>query len=399
LKTVIVSTEYETGASGGVQSVVAFVVAALQRLNAGDIEVVSLRMSHRAPESRRLLKPLSWRGSLVSTSSVNGVKVHQVGSAWAELESIRFLPRPWLDALLSDADRIVVVAGTPAVFNSVRRAKAPKILQVATMVSFERAAQNSQLRGPIGGYRRVTTWMTGQLDEKALRDAEHVLVENHLMLQECKARGVRKVELCPPGINATQFHPAQIAVSRPYVLMVGRLSDPRKNVAGLIRAYAQARAEHSVVHDLVLAGFSRPSIEDLELIRTLHLEPVVRIVSPVSAGDLVGLYQGADVFASASFEEGLGLTYLEAMSCGVPVVTTDTAGANFVLERSTAGTIVSHGNEFTGRFASELARWCHDVELRTQGGIAARDRVLEEFSEDVTARRFVDAIIRTGPKA
>jgi glycosyltransferase involved in cell wall biosynthesis len=397
LKIVVVSTEYGQGNSGGVESVVDFVVASIRRLSDWDVEVVSLRMSRRAVESRRLLDIRSWGGvRRVTSTTVAGVRVHQVGSAWAEIERTRFLPRPWLDPLLKDADVILVVAGTPAVCNAVRGAKAAKILQVATLVSLERAAQNSRLRGLAGIYRRVTTWLTGRLDEQGLRVPDRILVENELMLRECHDRGIAQVDLCPPGVDATLFHPDMSVVARrPFVLMVARLGDQRKNVGGLIRAFAHARAEHGVTHNLVLAGLSRPSDEDLKLISDLNLQSVVEIHSPVSRDDLVRLYQGADVFASLSFEEGLGLTFLEAMACAVPVVTTDTAGATFVLNGTDAGAIVSHGEQLTERFAEELARWCHDPGLRNHAGAAARVRVEEEFSDVVSSRRFIDAMVLT----
>jgi glycosyltransferase involved in cell wall biosynthesis len=205
------------------------------------------------------------------------------------------------------------------------------------------------------------------------------------------------VELSPPGVDTKRFHPNRDLIARrPFVLMVARLGDRRKNVSGLIRAFAYARMEHGVSHDLVLAGLSRPSAEDMKLISELGLESVVQIHSPVSRDDLVGLYQRADLFVSASFEEGLGLTLLEAMACGIPVVTTDTAGAEFILEGTDAGAIVPHGEQLTERFAEELARWCHDADLRSHAGEAALDRITDEFSDDVTARRFIETIADVG---
>ena len=393
MKVFIVTTEYGTGTSGGVESVVDFLLASIRRLTDWKVEVASLRMSRRATESRKLFDARSWLGGKrVTTLKTNDIYIHQVGSSLAELEMGRFMPRKWLDSLMADCDVVVVVSGTPAVCNAVRRARVPIVLQVATLVRLERKEKNAQLRGAVAVYRRITTWLTGLLDEVGLKVPSLILVENNVMLQECKTRKVSAVELCPPGVNTDVFCPAETLASKPYILMVARLDDARKNLDGLIRAYAQARENHGVTHDLVLAGMSSPSAKDFELIADLGLNTMIHVQSSLSQADLVKLYQEADLFVSASFEEGLGLTFLEAMACAVPVVTTDTAGATFILHDSLAGAVVPHGQRLTERLALELARWCHDEALRKVAGAVARKRVMSTFSEHVTAQRFVRAI-------
>lgn len=396
MKVLVVTTEYGNGATGGVESVVRFLLKSIEDLTEWHVEVASLRMSRRAGESRRLFDPRSWWGNerRVTTRVADGIRIHQIGSAFAELEASRFWPRKWLDAIMTDFDAIVVVSGTPAVCNAVRRASVPVTLQVATLVEFERKEQNAQLRGLIAVYRRIATWTTSRLDESGLCVPSTTLVENNLMLRECESRGVRNVELCPPGVDTDVFIPEATRASKPYVLQVARLGDPRKNIKGLIRAYARARSEHGVTQSLTLAGMSPPTASDLELIHELGLKSSIRIHSPVSAADLVKLYQGADLFVSTSFEEGLGLTFLEAMACEVPVVTTNTAGATFILDDSSAGAIVPFGEDLTERFAAELARWCHNEELRRSAGTAARERVISTFSNRVSSSQFVNAIER-----
>lgn len=350
-------------------------------------------MSRHADQSRRFLAVRSWVGSeRVTKRQVNGVTVHDVGSAWAELETSRFAPRKWLDALVQGADLIMVISGSPAVCNAVRRAKAPIVLHVATLVKLERHMQNSRLKGVIGLYRRVTTAATSRLDDLGLRVPARVLVMNSLMLQESRSRGIARVEICPPGVDSERFAPGIQLAAQPYILMVARLSDPRKNLSGLICAYAMAREKHGITHHLVLAGLSGPTDSDLRLINELNIESSVHIHSPVSETELVRLYQEADLFASASFEEGYGLTFLEAMSCAVAVITTITAGSSFILGDSSAGALLPQGQDLTDRFAAELGRWCNDADLRRRGGEAARARVLSNFSDSVTARRIVEVI-------
>ena len=397
MKIVIVTTEYTTGSMGGVASVVNFLIAAIRRLTDWDMEVASLRMSRRAVESRRLLAPRSWvRSARTSTREVDGVTVHNVGSALGEVEASRFMPRPWLDLVLEGADVVVVVSGTPALCNAVRNVSVPVVLQVATLVKFERMGQNAVLHGPQSLYRRLTTRLTGRLDEAGLTIPGQILVENNLMLAECEQRGLNQVSLCPPGVDTEFFVPNASKQNKPYILMVARLSDARKNVSGLVEAYAEARAEHGLTQDLILAGASQPDPETLLLIQNLGMASFIRIHSPVAQGELLSLYQGADLFVSASLEEGLGLTFLEAMSCGIPVIASNTAGATFVMGPALAGALVAHGPGFTNRFALEIARWCSDSELRAAGGSVARARVVGVFSEQIAAQQFVDVIAKAG---
>ncbi|TFD17783.1 glycosyltransferase family 4 protein [Cryobacterium sp. TMT2-23] len=393
MKVLVVTTEYRAGSSGGVESVVDFLVAAIKMRTDWQVEIASLRMSRSAAESRQLLRPRTWSGGKRLSSEVaDGVTVHQVGSSWAEFEASRFQSRPWLDSLMVGFDVIVVVSGTPAVCNAVRRSPVPVLLHVATMVKFERKEQNARLKGLRGIYRRLTTSLTSRMDTRGLDYPNLILVMNDLMLAECKRGGAMRVQLSPPGVDTEFFRPGVIQSEQPYVLMVARLGDPRKNVQGLIRAYSHAREQYGLTQDLVLAGLSRPDQDATQQIIDSNVGSYVRIQSPVSQAELVSLYQGADLFVSTSFEEGLGLTYLEAMACGIPVITADTAGAQYILRDSMAGEIVAHGDQFTERFASAVSRWCLDPAHRRAAGSAARQRVMVAFSEQVTAQRLIESI-------
>lgn len=104
-----------------------------------------------------------------------------------------------------------------------------------------------------------------------------------------------------------------------YVLYVGNLL-PHKNVPGLLRAFAAIAPR--VPHRLVIAGFRDPRMTpalDREIAR-LKLEARVLFLDYVPVDDLPAIYAGADVCVQPSLYEGFGLTILEAMACGSPVV-------------------------------------------------------------------------------
>jgi glycosyltransferase involved in cell wall biosynthesis len=106
---------------------------------------------------------------------------------------------------------------------------------------------------------------------------------------------------------------------RRYVLFTGTL-EPRKNVPILIRAYRTLRSEFPDV-GLVLAGSRGWKSEEIAtLILTNDLAEDVRITGYLPADELALLYGGASVYVLPSLYEGFGLTPLEAMACGAPVI-------------------------------------------------------------------------------
>jgi glycosyltransferase involved in cell wall biosynthesis len=101
---------------------------------------------------------------------------------------------------------------------------------------------------------------------------------------------------------------------RPYVLSVGTLQ-PRKNYARLIQAFAQLADLH-----LLIAGGRGWLYQDILAEVEKHGDRV-RILGFVDDADLPALYRNAVLFAFPSLYEGFGFPVLEAMACGVPVVT------------------------------------------------------------------------------
>ena len=113
----------------------------------------------------------------------------------------------------------------------------------------------------------------------------------------------------------------------PFLLYVGE-TQPRKNVHGLITAFAELPSAIRKNMHLVIVGHSlrRDYRETLfSLVQKKNLRDVVHFYADVSHNDLVKFYNAAHAFVFPSFYEGFGIPVVEAMKCGCPVLTSNTS--------------------------------------------------------------------------
>lgn len=140
---------------------------------------------------------------------------------------------------------------------------------------------------------------------------------------------VEKLHVIPEGVEP-RFAPifnlqmlqslrAKYNLPARFILYVGTI-EPRKNLSTLLKAYAVLRQSQPEVK-LVIAGGKGWLYESFfSDLRTLGLEPHVKLVGYVPDEDLPALLNCAEVFAYPSVFEGFGLPPLEAMACGTPVI-------------------------------------------------------------------------------
>ena len=110
-----------------------------------------------------------------------------------------------------------------------------------------------------------------------------------------------------------------------YILFVGSL-EPRKNVKTLLKAYANMREGLKKDLPLVIAGGKGWMNSGIPgMVKDLKIEKRVRFAGYIDGADIAAVYSGAALFVYPSLYEGFGLPILEAMSCGAPVITSDTS--------------------------------------------------------------------------
>src|SRR5579871_388616 len=108
-----------------------------------------------------------------------------------------------------------------------------------------------------------------------------------------------------------------------YILFLGTL-EPRKNITGLLEAYARLRTLDPAAPHLVLAGAKGWYYDAIfERIRALHLEPAITFAGYVSREEQPLWYAASELFVYPSVYEGFGMPVAEALACGTPTITSN----------------------------------------------------------------------------
>ncbi len=166
-----------------------------------------------------------------------------------------------------------------------------------------------------------------------------------------------------------------------YVLHISS-RDPRDNNYAVIRDYPREQRALRIPQKLIIGGSIDLKESGLEkLIGELNLGNNIIFTGRLPEKELVALYQAADLFIDPSFYEGFGLQVVEAMSCGVPVITSNLTSLPEIV--GDAGILVDP-TDING-LASALARVLTDAQLRS----SMRQKSLQRakfFSWDKTAR-------------
>ena len=189
---------------------------------------------------------------------------------------------------------------------------------------------------------------------RALNGADRVFAVSESLRQVALGLGVApgKVRVVGNGVDLARFRPVDRAQARaalglpletPVLISVGGLCE-RKGFHRVIDALPGLHALGLPVHLLVVGGPSPEGDWTSRLqgqVKALALQPYVHFLGAVPPDQLPGLLGAADVFALATRNEGWANVFLEAMACGLPVVTTDVGGNAEVVCRPDLGKVVT----------------------------------------------------------
>ncbi|MBW4582123.1 MAG: glycosyltransferase [Tildeniella nuda ZEHNDER 1965/U140] len=204
-----------------------------------------------------------------------------------------------------------------------------------------------------------------------------------------------KIVIIPCGFNATEFEPlskplARVALGLPaeerVLLQLGRMV-PRKGVDTVIRSLAYLIQEHqTAAHLLVVGG----DLADADARVTVEMTRLQTIAAEAGVADYVTFvgrqgrevlkyyYSAADVFITTPWYEPFGITPIEAMACGTPVVGSDVGGIKFTVRDGETGYLVPPNDPMA--IADRIAHLYQQPQLLDSFGRQAIQRVNALFT-------------------
>lgn len=211
-----------------------------------------------------------------------------------------------------------------------------------------------------------------------------------------------KVVVIPSAVNIERYRPmtrrdarAAIGMDTDGLLIgyIGRML-PRKDPRNIVRALALLVREQEIDARLMLVGGetrepdseATPEIGELQkLASELGVLDRLLFTGKRQPDELYAYYSAVDVAVTTPWYEPFGLTPLEAMACGTPVIGSAVGGITFTIADGVTGSLVPPRDP--AALAAALKRILGNPERREQMGRAARERVEREFTWGTVGER------------
>jgi glycosyltransferase involved in cell wall biosynthesis len=245
----------------------------------------------------------------------------------------------------------------------------------------------------------IPTWLSKHYVNKFLKRAARVLVPTQSFVDELHAEGIKQASAWPHGVDLNQFSvptadEKATAITacglegkpRPFYLCVSRISQ-EKNIEAFLKL--------DVPGTKILVG---PADNGYSIESLRKNYPDAIIAGPKKGRDLINYYKLADAFVFPSMRDVYGLTQLEALASGLPIIGFNTYGPQDVVPK---GCGVSYLAEVetgqAGLNACAAEAWA-DLKADTQGAIPARCRAyVERFSWEAVMRPLMENLIQINP--
>lgn len=168
--------------------------------------------------------------------------------------------------------------------------------------------------------------------------------------------------------------------NKDYILFgASSLSDTRKGLQYFIDAMNLYRKNHAQVPSVILYGSQEHDVQ-LDGYEVIH-------VGFLNQKELIQYYQASDIYAITSLEDNLPNTVMEAIACGLPILTFETGGIPDMVQHEKNGYVANY--QSAEDIAHGLHRMLHEVDLE-QWSLHSRNYCVQNFQEKVIAQQFID---------
>lgn len=375
-------------------------IKALQQHHGYDPQVISTRLppqkvSHEWVKEAEAdyLYPIAFTALLMATLKVvlrlPGLLIQQ------DVRDIMRSPKYW--ALLTMAAHLGRICKREKIGHLHVHSCANAALVAALCHRMDDVSYSLVLHGPITDYgpHQAFKW----------RQANFVFVITEKLqseMEELLPEAANKMQIVPMGVDTERFAPSESPTEAPPPFnwfSCARLNRI-KGFETLLEAVAILAETHPDLRfNLNIAGEDesggsgyRKTLEKIIADRALYER--VRLLGAVTQSDVLSQLHNAHGFVLASLHEPLGVAYMEAMACGLPVVGTNAGGVTELITHQADGLLVAA--EDANSLADAMYKIMTDADLRRELGIRARHKVQENFGSRRSADALSAALIGNG---
>ena len=370
--------------SGGVPSMLRFILSCLADKNC-DVTLAYYEPYSVSPQLSVPIHQVLVKAPTVRVDSFDGIRCVGVGCRFPELEFCHnWLSKRWGE-LISKHDIHLMVSGSVLAAQPYWQSKIPFMAWVATDWEGDREHRARQFPW----YRKIIDHMlvspvARRIEKNIVKTGRVVSLSNHtasILNKNCGFEGSKDILYMPVDID--RFVPIEKANQTFNIGLVARFEDPRKNLNLLLESLSIVvkvvpQAKLFLVGDEI-------SNATQSMFEQLGIDGNVSVIEYIDNHKLPELLNTFDVFALPSFQEGLCIAALEAMSCGVPVVSTKCGGPEDFIRHGDNGLL----SEFDAQdMASSILQLFANEKERKRYAMAARATIVDEFSLVSQKREF-----------
>jgi glycosyltransferase involved in cell wall biosynthesis len=232
------------------------------------------------------------------------------------------------------------------------------------------------------------TFLLNQTVRKMLFGADRVVAESTDIKRNAqKYYGFdRQVDIVPLGIYPNA-HPDKnrqalgLPMDKFIFVTIGRLVK-RKNLKDLLHIFKDVQETIPSILLVIGDGPEKDNIEKLS--KQLEINNAVRLLGRVSDEEKFQYLTASDVYLSTAIHEGFGIVFLEAMECGLPVISYDRGGQTDFLREGKTGYLIELGNK--GNFVLKLKELLNSKPLRMEIRAHNKNYVKEFYIEHVAEK-------------
>lgn len=251
--------------------------------------------------------------------------------------------------------------------------------------------------------RRFKTLFGFYLNRLALKQADHVFTNKGSDLKNL-ARiipsnkltyirpGIRPLDFKQDDAKGEQFKKEWNLPDGPIVLTAAMFRDDVKTqgLTWLIKCLSRV-VDQKIAFHLVIAGAGKMK-KQLEKIAGKSIPGQHTFVGKVPRENMDGFYNAGDVFAFPGIRESLGMVFLEAQSCGLPVVAFDNGGIPEVVKNGDTGFLVPMYDEKA--FTKIIIKLITRQKISRATGARAQKYVAQEHDIDINYKKFLKILTR-----